>query len=183
MWKSLKKSLNSPDSYVSLALGLAVVLVVGMIAFNYFKAKIQNTAQQKAEDQKEQAQESLTLPAKYTVKAGDTLWSISEKYYKSGYNWVDVQNTNKLTSPDSIEEGKELTIPDVKPGTVTVGEVSSAFTDKKADIKEYTVVRGDSLWTIAEKSYGSGYKWTDIANANHLTNPDIIHAGNVLLLP
>jgi nucleoid-associated protein YgaU len=182
MFKSLKKSQDSPDSYVSLALGLAVVLVVGMIAFNYFKAKMQ-PSQKQSEETTQQAQENLTLPAKYTVKAGDTLWSIAEKYYKSGYNWVDVKDTNKLASPDSLTEGQVLDIPDVKPRVVTAGEVSSAFTDKKPDIKEYTVVRGDSLWKIAEKSYGTGYKWVDIANANHLVHPDIIHAGNVLLLP
>lgn len=178
MWKTLKKSFDSPDSYVSLALGLAVVLVVGMITFNYFKAKMQGGktgSQQKTET----AQESTTLPAKYTVKEGDSLWSIAEKYYKSGYNWVDIQKANNLTNADLIDNGQTLTIPDAKPN-MPPGEVSSAATEQK---KQYTVVTGDSLWSIAMTMYGTGYKWTDIAQANNLTNPDMIHAGNVLWLP
>jgi nucleoid-associated protein YgaU len=47
----------------------------------------------------------------------------------------------------------------------------------------YTVKPGDYLWSIAEKIYGSGYNWTDIANANHLTNPGVIYAGTKLVIP
>jgi nucleoid-associated protein YgaU len=176
MWKSIKESFESPDSYVSLALGLAVVLVIGMITFNYFKAKMQ-TATETAK-KTEATKNTTVLPAKHTVVAGDTLWSIAEKYYKSGYNWVDIQKANNITNADLIENGQSLVIPDVKP-IVVAGEVSSATTTKK----EYTVVKGDSLWTIAVKNYNDGYKWTEIAQANKLTEPNVIHAGNVLTLP
>jgi nucleoid-associated protein YgaU len=176
MWDKIKESFETPDSYVSLALGLAVVLVVGMITFNYFKAKMQSGTP--ADKKTEASQESTTLPAKHTVAQGDTLWSISEKYYKSGYNWVDIQKANDISNPDSIENGQTLTIPDVKP-IVPAGEVSSATTEKKP----YTVVSGDTLWSIAVKTYNDGYKWTEIATTNHLTHPDVIHAGNVLVMP
>jgi nucleoid-associated protein YgaU len=98
MWKSFKKSLDSPDSYVSLALGLAVVLVVGMITFNYFKAKMETTKESEAEKAKQE--EMVSLPSEYTVKEGDTLWSIAEKFYKSGYNWVDIVEANSLANPN-----------------------------------------------------------------------------------
>jgi nucleoid-associated protein YgaU len=176
MWKSLKENFESPDSYVSLALGLAVVLVIGMITFNYFKAKMQTATE--TEKKTEAAQNATALPAKHTVVAGDTLWSIAEKYYKSGYNWVDIKNANNIADSDLIENGQTLVIPDVKP-IVVAGEVSSATTVKK----EYTIVKGDSLWTIAVKNYNDGYKWTEIAKANNLTEPSVIHAGNVLMLP
>ncbi len=71
-----------------------------------------------------------------------------------------------------------LEIPDVPAKTQTIGDVSSLAT-----AQEYIVQRGDSLWKIAERTYGTGYKWVDIARANNLTNPDIIHAGNTLTLP
>jgi len=176
MWNTIKKSLNSPDSYVSLALGFAVVLVIGMITFNYFKAR----QQQAATTEQEQAQEEgkVALPSKHTVAKGETLWSISEKYYKSGYNWVDVQKANNLENANVVSEGTELTIPDVTP-IVPAGTVSSAQTEKK----EYTVKKGDSLWSIAVSQYQNGYRWPEIARANNLVNPNIIHAGNVLVLP
>lgn len=47
----------------------------------------------------------------------------------------------------------------------------------------YTVVRGDSLWKIAQKAYGDGNRWVEIAKANKLANPNLIHAGNVFTLP
>jgi nucleoid-associated protein YgaU len=39
------------------------------------------------------------------------------------------------------------------------------------------------LWTIAVRAYGDGYKWTEIAKANKLVNPNLIHPGNVFVLP
>lgn len=48
---------------------------------------------------------------------------------------------------------------------------------------EYEVANGDRLWDVALKFYGSGYYWIDIAKANNLSNPDIISAGQKLMLP
>lgn len=64
-------------------------------------------------------------------------------------------------------------------------ESGDADTDQEAEITsdKYIVVHGDNLWTIAERAYGDGYKWVDIAEANNLDNPDIIHAGNEFTLP
>ncbi|MBI4089128.1 MAG: LysM peptidoglycan-binding domain-containing protein [Candidatus Levybacteria bacterium] len=47
----------------------------------------------------------------------------------------------------------------------------------------YTVKPGDDLWTISENVYKDGYKWTELARANKLQNPDIIHSGNKLTIP
>jgi len=48
---------------------------------------------------------------------------------------------------------------------------------------KYTVVKGDSLWKIAEATYGDGELWTRIAGANPLRNPNIIAIGAELDLP
>jgi nucleoid-associated protein YgaU len=47
----------------------------------------------------------------------------------------------------------------------------------------YTAQAGDTLWDIAVRAYGNGEKWTEIAKANNLTNPQIIHRGNSFTLP
>lgn len=47
----------------------------------------------------------------------------------------------------------------------------------------YTVKPGDDLWTISENVYKDGYQWTEIAKANKLENPGIIHSGNKLIIP
>lgn len=192
MWKNLQKRLQSPDSFVSLILGVAVVLVVGTLIYNYFTNRAQQTAQQ----QEQTGQ--VSLPTTHTVAAGETLWKIAEKYYTSGYNWVDIAGANNLASADDIEVGQTLTIPVATPivtgtpgpqatgeSTVspTLGLTGSTSTETPAGAKTYTVVRGDNLWNIAVTQYGNGYKWVDIARANNLANPDLIHAGNVFVLP
>ena len=47
----------------------------------------------------------------------------------------------------------------------------------------YTVVEGDTLWSIAVKSYNDGYKWPEIAKANNLSNTDQLEAGQQLKIP
>lgn len=50
----------------------------------------------------------------------------------------------------------------------------------------YTVVKGDSLWKIAGKYYGSGAKWPAIYEANKSVvggNPNLIYPGQVLVIP
>jgi len=49
--------------------------------------------------------------------------------------------------------------------------------------KSYKVVAGDTLWDIAVRTYGNGYRWVDIARANNLSNPDLIYPGNNFQLP
>ncbi len=48
---------------------------------------------------------------------------------------------------------------------------------------EIKVVVNDSLWKIAEREYGDGFKWVEIAKLNNLKNPDLIEKGQILKLP
>ena len=47
----------------------------------------------------------------------------------------------------------------------------------------YKVGAGEHLWMIAEKTYGSGYNWVEIAKENNLANPGILYEGQELKLP
>lgn len=184
MVSQLKKNLNNPDSLVSLFLGLAVVFVVGVLIFNYVKERqtAAPTPESKAKEEQQQQASQSANTAEYTVKAGDSLWSIAANTIGSGYNWVDIRDANKITQPNAIEVGQKLTIPKVE--KKEPGEISAASVEVKrpADSK-YTVEKGDTLWSISEKVYGTGYRWSEIAQLNNLTNPDMIFSGNVLKLP
>lgn len=128
----------------------------------------------------------------YTVAQGDTLWNIAEKKYNSGYNWVDIQKANKITNPDILIIGTKLRLPNVEPKIVTVIntnttkgglQTGSTIQTNKIIGSSYTVTKGDTLWDISVRAYGDGYAWTKISQANKLSNPNLIHPGNKLIIP
>ncbi|MDR1514334.1 MAG: LysM peptidoglycan-binding domain-containing protein [Synergistaceae bacterium] len=49
--------------------------------------------------------------------------------------------------------------------------------------RTYSVNKGDSLWIIAKKVYGSGSAWTLLAKINNLENPNVLRIGQELALP
>ena len=52
------------------------------------------------------------------------------------------------------------------------------------DTTKYRRVKtGDSLWALAAKEYGQSSQWRVIADANGLTNPRMLHSGDLLRLP
>ncbi len=183
MFENIQKKLQSTESIVSLVLGVAVVAVVGTVVFNAVRSKpMQLDAKPEETKKEETTTQPISSPTTHAVIAGDTLWSISEKYYKTGYNWGDLVKANNVVNANHIEVGQQLTIPVVIP-IFPPGQVGSGVMDKKPDQKSYTVISGDTLWDISVAQYGNGYRWGDIAKANALVNPNLIHAGNVLTLP
>lgn len=182
MIEQLKKKLNNPDSLVSLFLGIAVVTVIVVMIFNYIKEQKSAPTTEQSEKKTEQNATESAVAATHTVAKGETLWSIATSTIGSGYNWVDIQAANKITNPDKIEVGQQLAIPAV--AKREPGQINSASVEVKrpADGK-YTVARGDTLWNISLVTYGTGFRWTEIAKTNNLSNPNLIFTGTVLLLP
>lgn len=68
-------------------------------------------------------------------------------------------------------------------GKKTKGGTKQVTSKSKSTSKAYTVKKGDTLWTIATKYYGSGAKYTKIAEANKLKNPNKITVGQKLTIP
>lgn len=74
---------------------------------------------------------------------------------------------------------------DVKSGSSSAAMPKSAAETPKKASATYTVVSGDSLSKIAKRHYGDANKWKAIFEANRdlISNPDLIHPGQVLTLP
>ena len=180
MWKKYLKEINFPESYISITLGFLVVIVSGLLMFNYFsKNKTEQTLT--TETTKEEVKKEITLlPIKHTVAKNESLWTIAEKYYQSGYNWITIARENNLSDPNLIKEGQQLSIPKADIIKLENGSTSSTATGPE---KTYTVKPGDNLWQIAVSQYNDGYAWVRSARANSLVNPNVIHSGNVLTLP
>jgi nucleoid-associated protein YgaU len=158
-----------------MVLGALVIVIVGVLVVNYFKdrgiGKISEIATQNQVNSEVKT---------HKVAKGENLWAIAEKYYGSGYNWVDIAQENNLKDASVISTDQELVIPNVESKKLTVKEVKTAEPVTGAT---YQVVQGDNLWTIAVRAYGDGYKWSEIAKENKLANPNLIHPGNILVLP
>ena len=176
-----------PESYVSLVMGAVVVIIIAILIASFIKGKkVGEISSDKTENNPQKAQElkDVTLSRKYEVATGDTLWSISEKYYKSGFNWTDIAKANKIENPDLIEKGTKIILPDIKENISSVNSALPEVTPTNAiPENSYTVQKGDDLWNIAVRAYGDGYKWVEIANANNLSEPGLIFSGNTLKLP
>src|SRR5690606_2248343 len=65
------------------------------------------------------------------------------------------------------------------------GASSSTADAAPAAVRTYTVKSGDSLSKIARSELGDASKWPEIfeANRDKISNPDLIHPGQVLNLP
>jgi len=195
--KAILKSLKLNEDTISTILGAIVVVVIGLLVFNYFRSinpQGEITQQAAIEEATPGAVKLVEnengevvpqgLPATYTVEKGDHLWSIAESYYNSGYNWVDIAQANHLDNPGQIEVGQKLTIPKVavKEATINADDNTVATIDGSS----YTVEKGDHLWDIAVRAYGDGFRWVDVYNANKDaigSNPGLIETGMVLNLP
>jgi nucleoid-associated protein YgaU len=201
--KKLLKTLKINESAISTAFGALVVVVIGVMIFNYFKSfnrsKVTETAPVEVtqmpgtespviveEDGKKIPQ---GLPSSYKVEKNDSLWKIAEKYYGSGYNWVDIAKENNLKSPDRLAVGMELKIPKAEVIEIKVvanGRIDAKGASKTLDSETYITVKGDHLWSVAVRAYGDGYAWTKIYQANKSligANPGNLAVGISLKLP
>lgn len=49
--------------------------------------------------------------------------------------------------------------------------------------QQYTIQRGDTLWSLCKKFYGDPLLYPKLAKANNIPNPDLIYDGNTLIIP
>ena len=99
----------------------------------------------------------------YTVRKGDTLSGIAARF---GMSLADIVKLNGIADPNLIYVGQVL-------------KISCSGLGK--DDFVYVVESGDSLWGIAKKYLGSGWKYADIMKQNGLRSATI-HPGDVLIV-
>ena len=102
----------------------------------------------------------------YTVKSGDSLWNIANRY---GTTVNNLKAINNLTN-DNLQIGQVLRVPSSEAGTQTGGTIQG---------NTYTVKSGDTLYKIAN-TYGTTVN--AIKSLNGLTG-DNLRIGQTLLIP
>jgi nucleoid-associated protein YgaU len=115
----------------------------------------------------------------YTVRRGDTLWSIAARVTGDPRKWREIYERHNraaelgigtpIANPHRLRPGQQITVP---------------LSSTGANAIDYHVARGESLSGIARRIYGSAAMWRDIYrdNAEQIRNPDLIRPGQVLVL-
>ncbi|MCC7076208.1 MAG: LysM peptidoglycan-binding domain-containing protein [Acidimicrobiia bacterium] len=112
----------------------------------------------------------------YTVKAGDTVQGIAKRF---GVPWKALASANGLGPPYTIVVGRTLQIPSA--GQAATGSSGgSGGGGGRIGPGSYVVVKGDSVWKIAQRA---GVSWRAVADANGLGPPYIIVVGRTLVIP
>ncbi|TQM30463.1 LysM peptidoglycan-binding domain-containing protein [Nocardia bhagyanarayanae] len=89
--------------------------------------------------------------------------------------WASDTNTdNPLPAPEE---------PAAAPAEEQVAEQAPPPPAPEPELRTYTVEPGDTLWVIAERFYGDGNRYQEIAEASGIPNPDAIEPGQVLTIP
>ena len=119
----------------------------------------------------------ILADALYTVKPGDTLFSIARQFNTTVQT---LATANGLPNPNLIYVGQVLTIPDVSPTPTATTPPGGTPTPTPTSTNTYVVKAGDTLGLIAVRF---GVTIQAIAAANNLTNINIIYVGQVLIIP
>jgi LysM repeat protein len=131
-------------------------------------------------------------PFRYTVAAGDTLSSIARQF---DVTTVAIIEANGLLDPNSVVVGQEIIIPNYQPpaggsqqagggqqagaqNTPTAGGAATPAAPASGVV--HVVQPGEGLIEIAE---AYGIDEADIAQANNITNRNLLRVGQQLIIP
>ena len=121
-----------------------------------------------------------------TVMRLDSLWSIAERVLGDGDRWPEIAALNEghdmkdgttFLAADHIRPGWTLRVP---------GEHTDQETNRADESSPYLVQAGDTLSEIADSELGDVEAWPRLYSANRQLvgpNPDLIHPGQVIVLP
>lgn len=151
----IQNDLEKNQSYLNLILGALIVVVLGVLIFNYFNKPAEETgnvtpmAEQTTDENGDVRKENL--PGKYTVKEGDTLFLIAQKYYDDGGKYSEIVTENNLPS-ENIEVGQELNIPKLETAMAEASSSPEASASTQPDMAAASSEPSPSPEAMAEAS-------------------------------
>ncbi len=107
----------------------------------------------------------------HTVEKSETLYSLSRKY---DVTVDEIRNANNMGSSNTITIGQKLIIPSKNADS---SEKTSAST---ISYSEYTVISGDTLYSISRKN---NISVDELRNINNLSATSVLKIGQVLKVP
>lgn len=126
-----------------------------------------------------------TMPRTYRIHAGDSFYSIAQKFYGSPKYVSRIQQANRGVDPSRLRVGQLINLPDVD-GQLAAASPSLSPRSAVPSGRTYVVQSGDSLRKIAQKVYRDESRWRDIYELNRRTigsDPGRLKVNQTLQLP
>ncbi|MFK5956188.1 MAG: LysM domain-containing protein [Planctomycetota bacterium] len=130
----------------------------------------------------------MDQPQIYTIRPNDTLSEIAQDQLGSQRRMSEILDANPGLDANHLVPGEKLVLPDRTAAAVVAHSKKGSGTVREANsgARTHTVSAGDSLWSLAEKYYGQGYKVDRIVSANPKLLKDkntVLNIGWVLSIP
>lgn len=117
--EKINNIVESNQSKLSMILGALIILVIVILIFNFFNKSKSDLGPAQQTDQTQQENTGNNLIDKYTIKEGDTLFLIAEKFYNDGSKFTEIAKANNINDINLIETGQVLQIPKIAESTLT----------------------------------------------------------------
>jgi LysM repeat protein len=137
-------------------------------------AKATAVTEQATQAQTDAVRHAQSVTSTYTVRPGDTLSVISQKFYgtTSKWHWIYQANRSKVSNPNSIFVGEKLTIPNHAPVPTVYSAkhakkpVTTTLTSSSKKLSGNLSCSGlEALWETAGGSRGEAFMAAEIAMA------------------
>jgi hypothetical protein len=117
------------------------------------------------------------VPGQYKVRVDDVDAATGKVLSRAEVNFDFAAKLAESSVAQAAEPQAAATVANTAPKASAAVVIDS--------IETATVSRGDSLWRISRKTYGSGYRYTVIhqANQEQIRDPDLIYPGQIFVLP
>ncbi len=119
-------------------------------------------------------------PACYTVKPGDTYFSIAKEVYGATKYFLDIELANGIEA-HRLRAGQKIALPRVQ--GVELNLPKEEPRRHEAQVEEYTIEQGDTLGQIAVKLYGTSKVWKKLVEANPGLEPKRLIPGTRIAVP
>ncbi|MAS35443.1 MAG: hypothetical protein CL610_15640 [Anaerolineaceae bacterium] len=112
-------------------------------------------------------------PTYHVVQRGETLARIANRY---GLTVDQLAKLNNIANPNRIQAGQTLTVFELPEAETT----STANETNTGGGITYIMQRGETLADVAQRF---GVSWPAIVQANNIANPNIVQAGQSIIIP
>ncbi|MBA3707813.1 MAG: LysM peptidoglycan-binding domain-containing protein [Planctomycetes bacterium] len=125
----------------------------------------------------------------YTVKSGDSYYTIAKKELGSASRWKEIEKLNGI-GPEELHVGQVIKLPAAGSSTTglsttggSTGGTTGGTTDSPLSGKVHVVASGETLSDISKKYFGTTTHWKDIVKANPGVDPETLKVGQKITIP